>query len=185
VNHRSLTSDNVAAIDRFVSVANRYCSTLDSAKTMSGPELLRALAEQLPGLYRAALDLPDIEPATSDSNDLQLRAAANEDAHRVQESLPSELSDYAVYWQVFDPFEDPLSEPVASDLRSDLVEIYEDVRTGIQSWPTASSDDRADIAWEWRFGFIHHWGRHATSALTAIHWLLFDRFIELSKEPAE
>jgi hypothetical protein len=152
---------------------------------MSGPQLLRAVAEELPALYRAALDLPDIEPATSNAEDLQLRAAASEDASRVKQSLPTELGEYALYWHIFDPLESPPDEPVASDLREDLVEIYEDVRTGIQSWPTVSADDRADIAWAWRFNFIHHWGQHATSALTAIHWLLFDRFIELSKDSAQ
>jgi hypothetical protein len=184
MNLRPLTADEIQAIDRFVAVANRYCSTLEGAPALSGPQLVRRSAELLPELYRAALDLPDIEPATS-GDDHARRGAAKEDAHVVHASLPHGIAAYSMYWHSVDPFTGPPDEPVASDLRNDLVKIYEDVRTGLRAWPAASTNERADIAWGWRFHFIHHWGRHVTSALTAIHALLFDRFIEFPQDSAE
>jgi hypothetical protein len=183
LTHRPLTADDNKAIDRFVAVASRYCTTLEGAQALSGPQLVRKAAEQVPELYRAALDLPDFEPTTS-GNDHARRVAAKGDARTVRASLPDEVAAYAVYWHSIDPFTGPPDEPEASDLRDDLVAIYEDVRTGLRSWASASADDRADIAWGWRFHFIHHWGRHATSALTAIHALLFERFIEVPHDSA-
>src|ERR1043166_3181102 len=181
MTQQTLTAKDVAAVDRFVAVARQYCSVMEGAHAASGPQLIRKSAELLPELYRAALDLPDIETGTTDG-ETALRMAAKEDAHIVQASLPNELADYSIYWHTFDPLESPPDEPVASDLRNDFVEIYEDVRTGIQTWAAASIEDKADIAWGWRFNFIHHWGRHAVSAMTAVHALLFARFIELPRD---
>jgi hypothetical protein len=31
---------------------------------------------------------------------------------------------------------------------------------------------RDDFLWQWRFDFRNHWGRHAVSALTAIHHIV-------------
>lgn len=28
--------------------------------------------------------------------------------------------------------------------------------------------------WEWSFGFRTHWGEHATGAIRALHWYLFE-----------
>ena len=107
-----------------------------------------------------------------------LRLEALEEARAVRDALPADLGQYSLYWFVFDPLETPPEEAVAGDLREDLIEIYEDVRTGLHNWPTTSSSERTDLVWQWRFDFVHHWGRHATAALAAVHALRFDRLID-------
>jgi hypothetical protein len=38
-----------------------------------------------------------------------------------------------------------------------------------------------DIIWEWEFGFETHWGEHATNAIRALYWLLYNH-IENKKD---
>jgi Domain of unknown function (DUF5063) len=69
-----------------------------------------------------------------------------------------------IYWEVSDPYE--ASEPVCGSLTDDLLDVYADVRRGLDLWD--GSHQQAAI-WEWRFHFDIHWGDHAVDALRALH----------------
>ncbi|MNT90328.1 hypothetical protein D3C72_2312100 [compost metagenome] len=52
------------------------------------------------------------------------------------------------------------------DLGDDLMDAYQDIRAGLLLF----DEGRArDALWHWSFMHRVHWGRHATSALHALH----------------
>ncbi len=104
-------------------------------------------------LYIAAQNLPEPEPETE-------RAVRQGEAMKVR--LGEEISPY--YWAVSDP--GVLEEPVCGSLVDDLADIASDLQRGIEEY------DRGKVgnaAFEWSFGFRHHWGDHAVDAIRYLH----------------
>jgi hypothetical protein len=66
-------------------------------------------------------------------------------------------------------------------LSDDLLIIYRDVQSGLYEWDKATGPQKLDIIWEWEFGFETHWGEHATNAIRALYWLLYNH-IENKKD---
>jgi uncharacterized protein DUF5063 len=73
------------------------------------------------------------------------------------------------YWKVFDPF-DLEDGPLQTTISDDLADIYCDLQEGLVTL-RASSLPSDRIIWEWKFGLESHWGRHAVSAMNALHAL--------------
>ena len=72
------------------------------------------------------------------------------------------------YASHFDPW--ALEEgPVVSDVVDDLLDIYLELKNGLA---TLEAVGWREAAWHWRESFVSHWGRHAVSALSALHNLV-------------
>ncbi len=106
-------------------------------------------------LYRAGIELPDVEPVEGVDAGPSPPPPANWRHFEMVES----------YWQVFDPYDH--DEPVGGSLSDDLLDVYADLRRGLELWN--SDAPRSAAIWEWRFHFHAHWGAHATNALRALH----------------
>ena len=74
------------------------------------------------------------------------------------------------YQQVFEPFQD--HEPIAGSLSDDLVDIYLDIKEGLLAME-GSERVAANIIWQWKCDLEIHWGRHAVSAINALHCRFF------------
>lgn len=70
------------------------------------------------------------------------------------------------YSEIFSPLVLRPEEPVVGDLADDIVNIYQDVATGLCLYDAGSIDD---ALWQWGFNFQVHWGEHASSAIRALH----------------
>ncbi|HET9267229.1 MAG TPA: DUF5063 domain-containing protein [Vicinamibacterales bacterium] len=56
--------------------------------------------------------------------------------------------------------------PIVGHLADDISEVFADIRKALVLF------DRGHVEaalWEWTFGFQTHWGRHAVSAIRALH----------------
>jgi len=118
----------------------------------------RDLEGRLLALHLAALDLPDVQPDTDNSEpplDLTLINKARLAA------LPVEL-----YWDVFDPFRTPPDAPVANSAVDDVQDIYSDVKRGLLLFDAGLV---LNAAWHWRFTFASHWGEHLVGLVRALH----------------
>jgi hypothetical protein len=73
---------------------------------------------------------------------------------------------FQYYWELFHSVTKEPEEPVCGDLVDDLLDIYKDVKEGLLAF---ESGERVLAAWHWRNTFGFHWGRHATSAIKALH----------------
>ncbi len=74
---------------------------------------------------------------------------------------------FQYYWEIFTPSDlDGDKEPVCGDLFDDFQDIYGDLSTGLWLY------DRGHVetaAFTWNLMFGVHWGRHAVSAMHALH----------------
>jgi hypothetical protein len=148
-----------AEVVAFEQLARRYCGWSEGEPENPHIELSIAM-RQVCAVYAAALAIPGADPDPTapnqfvDKNDCQA-------IYRRFQLLP-----FQNYGEVFDPTVVPPETPVVGDLADDLLDIYADLKAGLLYYdaghiPTA--------VYEWRFSWAIHWGRHATSALKAMH----------------
>jgi|SRR5215213_287152 len=145
------------AVVQFAETARRYCAWAEGDFGDAQDELRRARL-LLAQLHLAAIQLPDLgigkdKDAADISHDewsLMFRKFG---------VLPLKT-----YWDVFNPL--VATEPVTNSLADDLADIYRDVKAALTLY---EARDFVDAAWDWRFHFQIHWGRHLLGAQRAIH----------------
>lgn len=154
------------AVERF---AAEVAAFRDWARgTDTGEDAVRAALRHLTRLYLAALELPPVrwdevanQPEADRVNDTEWRA--------VYDAMARLPLDY--YGSVFHPLIVPPEEsPCIGSVSDDIADIYRDTVTGLRVFEAGR---RAVAVWEWGFHFRHHWGKHATGAIGALHaWLV-------------
>ena len=167
------------AIDEFAEIAKEYCRLIREYTSTKATAFLVAVESLLPSLYVSALALPDVEPSGSEE-----QSAA--DAVRWDElydGLKKFLKDYDLYYTVVDPVDGEDHQPIAGTLAGDLVEIYGDLQEGLTYWRSASTTGKTDAAWDWKFGFESHWGRHLTRAISVVYTLIYEHYIAATENP--
>jgi hypothetical protein len=173
----NIPPNNAEVASRFGSVAQRFCSVVDSAPNLDRIELLVQVYRILPQLISEAISLPSVELSDSENEEEEreksvLRARARlSDAQwgHLYARLKEKLADWDLYWQVWDPTKD--NEAIHGTLADDIADIYRDVKEGLVL-NEAQQALPEDNIWEWRLGFYSHWGKHAIDALRTIHFLL-------------
>jgi hypothetical protein len=152
-------------IDRFAAVAERYLNWAD-AWTGDPEEKMRAALRLLAELHLAAIDLPDTWPdekhEVEEQSHLPRWKALTEKFRR----LPMDG-----YFQVFNPRETGGERPTRCSLADDLADIYLDLDRGLVLYKKGYVEE---AAWEWRFSFWQHWGRHLVHALCALYQFSLD-----------
>jgi hypothetical protein len=153
----------VDVTDAFASAARSYCGLIEAHATAGATEFLAACEEALAALHTAALSLSAADPGTDEPLPDRLD---HEDWEALFHSLEGLIGDWDVYRRVFDPYD--TDEPVTAQLSDDLADIYRDVRRGLDAFDRGS---KADAAWDWRFSYTSHWGRHLAGALAPLNQL--------------
>jgi hypothetical protein len=164
------------AVEAFLTLARRYCETVETREPDDPVSFLRNVQPLLAGLCHAALLLPGLDeidlPNGGEGLDTRDDAHGLIDRWRpLMQGLIDDLGADADYWEMFDPYE--LAHPLQGSLADDLADVFIDLDEGLRRWDGADFALRRAIVWEWRFSYENHWGRHATSALRAIHALLY------------
>lgn len=149
-----LTND----VTDFTRAVRRYCAFIATGAQLPLEERLAEARAHLLALYAGGAKLPDAEPCSDD------------DAPRVPHPEGwFRFDEYDYYWTVFDAYDHENEKRSVGSLLDDVVETYQDVRDGLWHWEREEFDD---AVWQWRFGFMHHWGTHAVEAVRAIHHAL-------------
>jgi uncharacterized protein DUF5063 len=151
---------------QFERAARDYCTFIDGCKAEARETFVVSLERQLIGVYRAALDLEPREPPEDDAPRI-----SQEEWRAVYDLVAEKLADANDYWLVFDPFAHEGFLPVLGSLADDVADIYRDLRSGL-ALIDEDGLSAEDASWDWRFGFDHHWGRHAANALYALRVLI-------------
>lgn len=153
-------------VDRFASAAEEFCAwcELEGKEEVAGA---RTALRYLTQLYSMALDLRMPPDANFDldgegSDDKTWKSVFNRSA-----TLP-----FGYYSEVFNPLEVPSEAPVVGDLGDDLADIHRDLTSGLSLYRDGHVQE---AEWEWRFHFQAHWGRHAASAIRALHCWFADQ----------
>ena len=148
-----------AEVLAFQTAAARFCAWAEA--TPENPEedlclAMRYVAE----LYALALAMPgaDLDPSVAhqlvDKND-------HEAIYARFGRLPLQY-----YGEVFDTTRVPPEESTIGDLADDLLDIYTDIKAGLLHFADGHAPE---AVFQWKFTWGIHWGRHATSALRAMH----------------
>ncbi|WP_106532558.1 DUF5063 domain-containing protein [Planomicrobium soli] len=78
------------------------------------------------------------------------------------------MKHHNVYSEIFDPYHNETQ--VNGCLEDDIIDIYSNIKIGLLLYEQGHS---SEAVWEWKFGFEVHWGEHATSAIRALHSLIY------------
>lgn len=152
--------DQDEAIRAFANCASDYRSWCEEPRASDPMQLLREATRHVARLYAAALELPEVaftdHPEPPDLSEPDWKAM-----FKTFGALP-----FNYYWEVYNPSIDDSDEPVVGDVADDLTDMYSDLIKGL--WLLDHGHTRA-AAWSWKFTFDAHWGRHAVSALRALH----------------
>lgn len=157
----------------FALLVRRYQAAIDAGSSVRA-EFLCDIFSLLAELIRSAVRLPEPELNPVDEYDeastiSPMNAAAVETSHdqwaRLYHRLKGKLGDADPYSEVFDPIQD--KHIVSASLANDLADIYRDLTEGL---PLLRKGKHDDALFEWRLGFVSHWGKHATDALKVILW---------------
>ncbi|MGA9521604.1 MAG: DUF5063 domain-containing protein [Myxococcaceae bacterium] len=140
----------------FVHQAAQFCEFVEKASELPMGARLRRTRERMLKLYEAGANLPHVQ--WPDGVEGGPRPEPPRDWVGFEK--------FDIYWEVFDPYEE--SAPVAGSLSDDVLDVYADVRRGLELWQRRDVDRTAAV-WEWRFSFDTHWGDHAVDALRALH----------------
>lgn len=146
-----------APIVRFVAQAEAYCAFVEQAAALGLGERLRLARVRLLDLYRAGLDLPDVDPGDDEFEPF--------DAERPKD-WPG-FGAFELYWEASDPYQ--MHDPGCGELSDGVIDVYCDVAEGLHHW---RAGHWREAAWTWRFHFDIHWGAHAVGALRALHHAL-------------
>lgn len=148
-------------LQRFAEAAANYCAWSE-APHKDEIEDARAALRHLSELHALALGLRELGSAPEVDVD-RLSDAAWRSAYERFTRLP-----FVHYASIFDPVGEMGREPdvVTGDLADDLADIYRDLCAGLAMFRAGHV---SSAEWEWAFTFRHHWGRHAASAIHALH----------------
>ncbi len=140
-------------IKEFYKLAVTYCHYVLSNDISL--ENIAALMELLMMLYISAGNLPEAEPETIDP---MLAEETGTAPIRFNENIPQ------LYWEVFDPF--IYEDAVCASLVDDLSAIAADLQVGMKEFEAGRI---GNAVFEWKFGFMTHWGHHLVDSLRALH----------------
>ena len=166
----------------FVDLARRYCEVVEQQSDHRVGDLIRLFRSSLADLYGAAARLPEVEAGEQYVHGVGCSTAQWRSYY---ESLGSRLGDDRHYRLIFDPLDPADKKPVIGDLADDLVDVYADLKNGLELWDRVGSDFKAEAVWNWRFLWGSHWGRHALEALRAIHEMLHGRDVDAIETVAD
>jgi len=155
------------AVRRFIDAAREYTDVLEADESISHRELIRQVLPLPLSLYSAALELPDVEPEPDAPTEYEI-----DSKDQFYRGVIKKLGGELAYQKVFEPFDPDDWKVVVGTLADDLSDVYLAVKPGLLSLDDLSNASLATV-WRWRFNFEIHWGRHAASAIHAIHSFLF------------
>jgi hypothetical protein len=134
--------------------------------TDHGDTAAREALIRITRLYLAALYLPTLHDDDVEDDHVEERVDDGEwkAVYAASARLPFDF-----YGETFDSQKVPPEDSGVGSLADDIADIYRDVVSGLREHQT---NRHARAVWNWTFGFQHHWGRHATGAIRALHgWL--------------
>jgi hypothetical protein len=139
-----------------------------------GADGCREALAQLIGLYSSALELAPFwdNSLSEDWKDLE---TDEEEVNRIVSTISRNLP-IQIYWLIFDPHAQPPEEPLATSFSDEIGEIYRDVVEGLLAYESGAA---RQALFQWGESFHTHWGRHAVSAMNAIHCYLAEEAPQL------
>jgi hypothetical protein len=161
----AIRPENEEACAAFLEAAGAYCNLIDSLKNGKSASFYPSLEDSLAHL---SLRILPVENPWSGDNELALRFAMSQEDWNVVAKQIGHATGPDVE-QVLAWHEEGSYDAVrASMLWDDLADIYRTLQLGVRLWQAALPGCQEQAAFEWRFGYETHWGRHLFRAMETV-----------------
>jgi len=154
--------DQSTHVDQFVRLARQFVVWCNTDHVGKNPSEFKVEAlQKLAAVYDAGLHLPNVlfTPAPDAP---RVTATERQIVARNLLALP-----FQYYWNICEPaIPDKDNEAGCGDLFDDFQDIYADISSGLWLFDSGHTDA---AVYSWREMFRAHWGRHAVSAMHALH----------------
>lgn len=159
----------------FEKAGRQFCVLLEN-DPLDSEQWVKDILVSLATLYAAALRIPNYVLSENSAEPPDNFRLCRDERALIRKMVGTILGVKGAYWTYFDPTitNDPTNEPVVGLLSDDLEDIYADVKPGLKAWDTNRDEYLPHIAFDWRFNFEFHSGRHAVNAMRAFHPLAFE-----------
>lgn len=153
------------AVTRFADAATLFCDWCHSPPGDAEDDARSAL-RHLTTLYALAQALRELDNAPDVAT-----TRSDDDAWRAIYTRFGALP-FNHYASIFDPQQLDEAEVDTGDLADDLADIWRDLDEGLVAF---TSGHTGAAEWQWAWSFRNHWGRHAASAIHALHCWFADQ----------
>jgi hypothetical protein len=168
----SIPDDNMHALSAFAAVAGEFCEFIGGIRDNRPERMYQTLETLLARLHLAILPVQIETPEKEHPEYKKLRIGTAEDTSlgkALAVTFGKECGALREWHGSFADDESRCDAERAGGLPDDLASIYADVRYGLALWTLGTPDAQVEAAWEWRWGYEHHWGDHLFRAITTIH----------------
>jgi hypothetical protein len=147
------------AVLAFKGAAEQFCAWAETSPDDAADDLYLAM-RYVAELYALLLAMPGADPDPSVAQEF-----VDKNDHKPIYARFGRLP-LQYYGEVFDTTSVPPEDPTVGDLADDLLDIYTDIKGGLLYFAQGHPEQ---AVFHWQFTWGIHWGRHATSALRAMH----------------
>lgn len=166
----------------FATVANEYCSFVESVDQFQRKDFLVRLQKLFPLLYLKTALIP--EPDLEMSEESPEKFVTEEDYNFIQEKLKVKLGQFDAYQEVFDPSMQYSEVALEATISENITDIYQDLKDFILCYRIGTLEVMNDAIWECRNNFEQFWGQRLVNGLRAIHHLIYGDFDLAEKDEA-
>ncbi len=163
------------AITEFIESVNDYCTLVENADNFTKKDFIEKSLRLFPLLYMMAGNLPELEPATGETNE---RIVTEADWEHIDQLVKEKLGEHNEYLEVFREEMQESEQPIVASLAEDYADIYQDLKDFISIYGMGNEEMMIDALWECKNNFKHLWGQHLLNALRALHAAYYDNDLE-------
>jgi len=154
----------------FVTVANEYCSFLETASAQTTRDFLDKAQKILPLLYLKTSVLPEVESY----EEMGLEKFVSEvDYNFLQQKVMNLLGEHDDFQEVFDAEMQFSDAPLTASISECLADIYQDLKDFLMSFRTGDELVMQEALWLCMDNFKTFWGQRLVNSLRAIHSLIY------------
>lgn len=165
----------------FVTVANEFCTFVESVDGFERKEFILRLQKLFPLLYLKASLIPEIEEKLPEFVE---KFVTEGDYNFIHKKLQIKFGQFNSYKEVFDPMMQYSIEPLENNLSENVADIYQDLKDFILGYRIGTIEVMNDSLLECRNNFERYWGQKLVNGLRAIHNLVYGDS-DLDKEEGE
>lgn len=157
----------------FVTVANEYCSFLETAGKLTTRSFLEKTQKILPLLYLKTSVLIQVESF----EEMGLEKFVSEvDYNFLQQRIMNLLGEFDDFQEVFDPGMQFSDAPLTMSISECLSDIYQDLKDFLMSYRMGDELVMQEALWACIDSFNNFWGQRLVNSLRAVHSLVYGDF---------
>ncbi|BAX79192.1 MAG: DUF5063 domain-containing protein [Labilibaculum antarcticum] len=153
----------------FVTIANEFCSMLETCAKVSKIEFIEKSQKLLPLLYLKACLLPKNE---TDLEEEIEKFVSESDWAFIHSSVQSKMGAHDQYLEVFEDDMEYSETPVIISVSENFADIYQDLKDFLTSYRIGTMDVMNEALWDLNNSFYQHWGQNLVNSLRFIHSLV-------------